>query len=114
MSLQGAANKTGNFFHIHPRSCDANATGLPYERAADREARINIVPSVRAADADEVCHSAESPVSTNKSPQAVTLHYPIAVKMSPMVPLSPASFATQAHIQVVGNANKPKLDGIQI
>src|SRR5262249_47676517 len=69
---------------------------------------------VGSANADEVCYSAESPVSADKSPQSVALYHPVAVEMSPMVPLSPASFATKAHIHVVGNANKPKLDGIQI
>ena len=33
--------------------------------------------------------------------------------MSPVVPLSPVSITTQPQVQVVGDANQPKLDGIQ-
>ena len=78
------------------------------------ESGINTVASVGSAYADEVCHSAESPVSTDQSPQPVTLHYPVAVEMSPVVPLSPISFAAKAHIQIVGNTDKPKFNRIQV
>ena len=79
----------------------------------DGESSVNTVTGIGSADADQICHPAESPVSTDKSSQPVALHHPIAVEVSPVVPLSPASFATQAQIQVVGNANKPKFDRIE-
>ena len=70
--------------------------------------------SVRSADTHEIRYAAESSVSTDESSQPVIAHNLIAVEVSPVMPLSPISFAAEAHIQIVGNTDEPKFNRIQV
>jgi hypothetical protein len=85
-------------------------TGAPYHCKSG----IHTVVGVRSADAHEIGHATEPTVSTDESSQPVTVHNLIAIEVSPVVPVSPISFAAQAHIQIVRNADEPKFQRIQV
>ncbi len=57
--------------------------------------------------------AAKPPVPADERAQPVAAHDLIAVEMSPVVPLSEAPIATETRVQIIGNADKPKLDGVQ-
>src|SRR5262245_43945930 len=78
-----------------------------------RKARVDAVADIARTDADKVTNSAKPPISTHQCAQPVAAHHLIAIEMSPVRPLSKATIASRANVQIIGNANEPKLQGIE-
>src|SRR5262249_8379573 len=77
------------------------------------KSRIHAVAGIAATEADEIGHPAKAPVPADERAQLVAIHDLIPIKMSPVWPGSPAPIATHAQVQIIGNADEPKLQGIQ-
>src|SRR5262249_36338072 len=77
------------------------------------KSRVNAVAGIASTDADEIGNPTKSPVPADERTQPVAIHDLIPVKMSPVGPVSPAPLAPHAHVQIIGNADEPKLQGIQ-
>jgi hypothetical protein len=85
-----------------PPSCHARATH-------HCEARVDTVARVARADADEIIEPAESPIPTHQRAQPVAAHDLVAIEMRPMLPLPKITITTKTPVQIIGNANEPKL-----
>src|SRR5262245_65007838 len=89
-----------------PPSCHARAP--PH-----REARVDTFARVARADADKIVESAKPPISSDQRAQPVAAHDLVTIEMSPMLPFSKTMITTKADVQIIVNANEPKLHGIQ-
>jgi len=85
-----------------PPSCHARATH-------HCEARVDTVARVARADADEIIEPAESPIPTDQRAQPVAAHDLVAIEMRPMLSLPKITITTKTPVQIIGNANEPKL-----
>src|SRR4029450_6830659 len=89
-----------------PPSCHARA---PHHR----EARVDAVAGIGRADADKIVKSAKPSISTHQSAQPVARHDLVGIEISPVRPFPEAPIPTKTQIQAIGNANEPKLQGVQ-
>src|SRR5215470_4372650 len=89
-----------------PPSCHACA---PHHR----ETRIDAIAGIARADADEIVEPTEPSIPADQRAQPVTAHYLVTIEMSPVRPFTEATIASKANVQIIGNANEPKLQGVE-